>query len=192
MGLPAIMFFSAWGLGTNMIGMESRGLAALLLTPAPRWQIFAGKGFAYALMAMAPTVVYALVLSLSARSLLIFAGLVAGIGTALTVLGVNMIAAVYFTFPFDENNTTRQRAGGGCSTGLVQVIVIPLAMTLAAAPTTLPLTAAIWSNHPLIAVVAAVAGMLYAIGSFGWSAKYAGRKLEEREAEVLAAASLER
>ncbi len=192
LGLPAIMFFSAWGLGTNMVGMESRGLATLLLTPAPRQQIFLGKGLAYAVMAMIPTAVYAVTLGFAARSPLIFAGLVAGIGTALAVLGINMIAAVYFTFPFDEENTTRQRSGGGCSTGLVQVVVIPLAMAIAAAPTTLPLAISVWLNRPEFAVFVGVLGMAYAAGFFAWAARYAGNALTLREAEVLAAASLER
>ncbi|MFN3980103.1 MAG: hypothetical protein ACK4SA_06955 [Caldilinea sp.] len=192
LGLPAIMFFSAWGLGANMLGMESRGLATLLLTPAPRWQIFVGKGMAYAVMAMIPTTVYAVTLALTARSPLIFAGLVAGIGTALAVLGVNMIAALYFTFPFDEESTTRQRSGGGCATGLVQVAVIPLAMAVAAAPTTMPLVLTVWLNRSDFAVFVALAGAIFAAGFFTWAAHYAGRMLAAREAEVLASATLER
>ncbi|GIK72981.1 MAG: transporter [Chloroflexota bacterium] len=192
LGLPTIMFFSAWGLGTNMLGMESRGLATLLLTPSPRWQIFMGKGVAYAVMAMIPTAVYAVTLGLTARSPLIFAGLVAGIGAALAVLGVNMIAAVYFTFPFDEENTTRQRSGGGCMTGLVQVVVIPLAMAVAAAPTTMPLALTVWLNRSEFAVWVALAGAIFAAGFFVWAAHYAGRTLAVREAEVLASATLER
>jgi ABC-2 type transport system permease protein len=192
LGLPAIMFFSAWGLGTNMLGMESRGLAMLLLTPSPRWQIFAGKGVAYAVMAMIPTAVYAVTLGVTVRSPLIFAGLVAGIGTALAVLGVNMIAAIYFTFPFDEENTTRQRSGGSCVTGMVQVVVIPLAMAVAAAPTMLPLAVVVWLNRSEFAALVALTGVLYAAGFFAWAASYAGRVLGLREAEVLAAANLER
>ncbi|MBK8797655.1 MAG: hypothetical protein IPM07_15465 [Anaerolineales bacterium] len=58
LGLPAIMLFAAWGLSTNMLGMESRGLTTLLLTPAPRWQLLLGKGLAYSLMAFVPTAIY--------------------------------------------------------------------------------------------------------------------------------------
>ncbi len=192
MGLPAIMFFAAWGLGTNMIGMESRGLATLLLTPAPRHQIFAGKGLAYALMALIPTSLYAIVLGIAARSPLILYGLLAAIGTALAVLAVNVIASIYFTFPFDENNTTRQRSGGGFSTGIAQVVVVPLAMALAAAPATAPTLLSIWLGRFEFAALSAPLGLIYAAVLFRWSTQYAGSVLEGREAEVLAAASLER
>lgn len=192
LGLPAVMFFAAWGLSTNMIGMESRGLATLLLTPAPRWQILAGKGLAYVLMALVPTAIYAIVLGMAAGSLLILYGLLAGIGTSLAAIGVNMIAAVYFTFPFDENNTTRQRSGGGFSTGIAQVMVVPLAMVIAAAPTTLPLMLGVWLNRPEFAALGALAGLVYAVTFFAWATRYAGCALSLREPEVLAAAKLER
>lgn len=190
LGLPAVMLFAAWGLSANMIGMESRGLATLLLTPAPRWQILAGKGFAYALMALIPTSVYALVLGFVVGSPLVLLGLLAGIATALTTVGVNMITGVYYAYPFDENATTRQRSGGGCSTGIAQTIVTPLAMAVAAAPATLPLTIGVWLNRPEIAVLGAGAGLIYAAGLFSWTTRYAGAALAAREAEVLAAATL--
>jgi ABC-2 type transport system permease protein len=192
MGLPAIMFFSAWGLGTNMIGMESRGLATLLLTPAPRRQIFAGKGIAYAVMALIPTSIYALVLGFAARSMLIFYGLLAGIGAALAVIAVNTIASIYFTFPFDENTNTRQRAGGGFVTGLAQIIVVPLAMMVAVTPATLPMLLGILFDRPEFAALGAPLGVLYAVILFVWATRRAGKLLEGREAEVLAAANLVR
>lgn len=190
LGLPAVMLFAAWGLSTNMIGMESRGLATLLLTPAPRWQILAGKGLAYALMALVPTSIYALVLGFAAGSPLVLLGLLAGIATALTTVGVNMLTSVYYAYPFDENVTTRQRSGGGCSTGLVQTIVTPLAMAVAAAPATLPLAIGVWLDRPAIALLGTGAALLYAAGLFAWTTRVAGNVLATREAEVLAAATL--
>ena len=192
MGLPAIVLFSTWGLTTNMLGMESRGLATLLLTPAPRWQIFTGKGLAYAIMALLPTGVYALVLGLAARSPLIVFGLLAAVGTSLVVVAVNMVAAVYFTFPFDENSTTRQRSGGGFSTGIAQIVLTPLLMAIASAPTTLPIAIGIWLNQPALVAMGAVAGLVYAAGFFASLTRYAANALSQREADVLQAARLDR
>ncbi len=190
-GLPAIMLFAAWGLSTNMLGMESRGLATLLLTPAPRWQLLLGKGLAYTLLALAPTTLYAAVLAAIVRSPLIVVGLLAGISTALIVVAVNMVAAVYYSYPFDENSTTRQRAGGGWRTGVVQIVVVPLAMAILAAPATLPLLAGAWWGLPLpVTAVGALAGLVYAALLLGWTTHYAGKMLTGREAETLAAASL--
>lgn len=192
-GLPAIMLFAAWGLSTNMLGMESRGLATLLLTPAPRQQLLLGKGLAYTLMALAPTALYAAVLAAIARSPLVIVGLLAGIGTALVVVAVNMMAAVYYSYPFDENSTVRQRSGGGWRTGVVQIVVVPLAMAVTAAPATLPMLVGVWWGLPLaVTVLGTLAGLTYALILFGWTTYYAGKVLTAREAETLAAASLAR
>lgn len=190
-GLPAIMLFAAWGLSTNMLGMESRGLATLLLTPAPRQQLLLGKGLAYTLMALAPTTLYAAVLAATTHSFLIIVGLLAGISTALIVVAVNMVAAVYYSYPFDENSTVRQRSGGGWRTGLVQIVAVPLVMAIAAAPATLPVLAGMWWKLSLaVTVIGALAGLAYAALVFGWMTRYAGKALTTREAETLAAASL--
>ncbi len=192
MGLPAIILFAAWGLSSNMLGMESRGLGTLFLTPAPRWQIFAGKGIAYGLTALIPTAFYAAVLGFTARSPLIIFGLIAAIGTALTVIAVNMVASIYITFPFDESVTTRQRSGGSCSTGLAQILLLPIAMAIAGLPTTVPMAAGIWFNLPLLIPIGAFAGVIYAAALFVWATRYAGRVLTEREPEVIMAARLVR
>ncbi|HAJ37524.1 MAG TPA: hypothetical protein DCL15_17795 [Chloroflexi bacterium] len=190
-GLPAIMLFAAWGLSTNMLGMESRGLATLLLTPAPRQQLLLGKGLAYTLMALAPTTLYAAVLTSVVRSPLIVVGLLAGVGVALIVVAVNMVAAVYYSYPFDENSTVRQRSGGGWQTGFVQIVVAPLAMAVVAAPATLPMLIGVWWGLPLaLTVIGTLAGLAYATFLFGWTTHYAGKVLTTREAETLAAASL--
>jgi ABC-2 type transport system permease protein len=192
-GLPAIMLFAAWGLSTNMLGMESRGLATLLLTPAPRQQLLLGKGLAYTLMALAPTAIYAAVLAAITRSPLVVVGLLAGIGTALVVVAVNMMASVYFSYPFDENSTVRQRTGGGWQTGVVQIVVVPLTMAAIVAPTTLPMLVGVWWGLPLaVTVLGTLAGLTYALILFGWTTYYAGKVLTAREAETLAAASLAR
>lgn len=191
-GLPAIMLFAAWGLSSNMLGMESRGLATLLLTPAPRWQLLLGKGLAYALMALIPTALYAALLAVIVRSPLIVFGLLAGAGTALVVIAVNMLAAVYYSYPFDENRTTRQRSGGNLTTGIAQIVVVPLAMAIAAAPTTIPMLLGVWWGQPLLTALGTLAGLAYAGLLFVGVARYAGQALTRREAEVLAAASLER
>ncbi len=190
-GLPAIMLFAAWGLSTNMLGMESRGLATLLLTPTPRWQLLLGKGLAYTLLALAPTALYAAVLAAIARSPLVIVGLLAGVGTALVVVAVNMVAAVYYSYPFDENSTVRQRSGGGWRTGVVQVVVVPLAMAVVAAPVTLPLLIGVWWGLPLaVTGIGTLVGLGYAALLFWAMTRYAGRILTQRTAEVLAAASL--
>ena len=189
-GLPAIVLFAAWGLSSNMLGMESRGLATLLLTPAPRWQLLLGKGLAYALMALIPTALYAALLAVIARSPLIVFGLLAGVSTALVVIAVNMVAAVYYPYPFDENRTTRQRSGGSLATGIVQIVVVPLAMAIATAPATLPMLLGVWWKLPLLTAIGTLAGLVYAGVLFAGIAHYAGQKLTLREAEVLAAASL--
>jgi len=192
LGLPAIMLFAAWGLSTNMLGMESRGLTMLLLTPALRWQLLLGKGLAYSLMAFVPTAIYAAVLTVIAGSSLILFGLLAGAGTALAVIAVNMVASVYYPFPFDENRTTRQRSGGGCATGVVQVVFAPPVMAVAAAPTVLPMALGVWWKLPLLTTLGTLIGLIYAAVLFVALARYAGQVLTTREAEVLAAATLER
>jgi ABC-2 type transport system permease protein len=190
-GLPAIMLFAAWGLSTNMLGMESRGLATLLLTPAPRWQLLLGKGLAYTLLALAPTTLYAGVLAFIARSPLVIVGLLAGVGTALVVVAVNMVAAVYYSYPFDENSTVRQRSGGGWRTGVVQIVVVPVAMAVIAAPVTLPMLIGVWWGLPLaVTGIGTLAGLAYATLVFGGTTHYAGKTLIAHEAETLVAASL--
>jgi hypothetical protein len=104
-----------------------------------------------------------------------------------------MMAAVYYSYPFDENSTVRQRSGGGWRTGIAQIVVVPLAMAVTAAPATLPMLAGVWWGLPLaVTVLGTLAGLVYALILFGWTAYYAGQRLTEREAETLAAASLTR
>ena len=103
-----------------------------------------------------------------------------------------MVASIYITFPFDENVATRQRSGGSCSTGLAQIILMPIAMAIAGLPTTVPMAAGIWFNLPLLIPIGAFAGLAYAAALFVWATRYAGRVLTEREPEVIMAARLER
>lgn len=188
LALPGVMLFSAWGLSTNMLGMESRGLATLLLTPAPRWQIFAGKGLAYLLTALFPTAVYTGILALTVGSAFIFYGLVAAVSMAVVVIAVNTAVAPYVTYPFDENSPTRQHAGGKWMTGVVQVLGVPLAIFVISAPATTPLILGVWWNRPEVAGVGVLAGLAYAVGVCSVAVRWAGAQLTRREPEVLEAA----
>lgn len=188
LALPGVMLFSTWGLSTNMLGMESKGLATLLLTPAPRWQIFAGKGLAYLFTALLPTVVYAGILAVTARSAFIVYGLVAAAAMALIVIAVNTVAAPYVTYPFDENSPTRQHAGGKWLTGVAQVLGVPLAIFVLSAPATAPLMLGVWWSRPEVAGVGVLVGLAYAAGVCSVAIRWAGVQLTRREPEVLEAA----
>jgi len=190
LALPGVMLFSTWGLSTNMLGMESRGLATLLLTPAPRWQIFAGKGLAYLFTALLPTTVYTVILALTARNALILYGLVAAVAMALIVIAVNTAFAPYVTYPFDENSPTRQHAGGKWLTGVAQVLGVPLAIFVISAPATAPLMLGIWWNRAEVAGVGVLVGLAYAAGVCSVAIRWAGAQLTRREPEVLEAAKV--
>lgn len=190
LALPGVILFSAWGLSTNMLGMESRRLATLLLTPAPRWQIFAGKGLAYLFTALLPTIVYTVILALTARNALILYGLVAAVAMALIVIAVNTAVAPYVTYPFNENNPTRQHAGGKWLTGVAQVLGIPLAIFIISAPATAPLTLGVWWNRPEVAGAGALVGLAYAVSVCSVAVRWAGAQLTQREPEVLEAAKV--
>lgn len=188
LALPGVMLFSTWGLSTNMLGMESKGLATLLLTPAPRWQIFAGKGLAYLFTALLPTVVYAGILAVTARSAFIVYGLIAAAAMALIVIAVNTVVAPYVTYPFDENSPTRQHAGGKWLTGVAQVLGVPLAIFVLSTPVTAPLMLGVWWSRPEVAGVGVLASLAYAAGVCSVAIRWAGVQLTRREPEVLEAA----
>ncbi|MCS6826795.1 MAG: hypothetical protein NZ553_09300 [Caldilinea sp.] len=188
LALPGVMLFSTWGLSTNMLGIESKGLATLLLTPAPRWQIFAGKGLAYLFTALLPTAVYAGILAVTSRSAFIVYGLIAAVAMALIVTAVNTVAAPYVTYPFDENSPTRQHAGGKWLTGVAQVLGVPLAIFIVSGPATAPLMLGVWWNRPEVAGVGVLIGLAYAAGVCGVAIRWAGAQLTRREPEVLEAA----
>ncbi|MBW7882306.1 MAG: hypothetical protein H3C34_06685, partial [Caldilineaceae bacterium] len=150
LALPVVGLFVAWGIGANMLGMESRGLSVLLLTPADRRQLLIGKGLAAWFVALAPTTIYGAALFYFTHEPLVLYGWLAAITTTLATTGVNIVASVLFPYPFDENSVTRRRSGGGCSAGLGQVLVVPMAMVLAALPTAAPGVLGYWLGHPEI------------------------------------------
>ena len=112
-------------------GLESSNMLARVAararsswTPAPCWQIRRQghrlrpvAGHSHDLLCRHP--------GLRAALLIIF-GMIAAAGTALTVIGVNMIACIYITFPFDESVTTRQRSGGASRPGWRRSSCCPL------------------------------------------------------------------
>ena len=63
---------------------------------------------------------------------------------------------------------------------------------VAAAPTVLPMVLGVWWKLPLVTTLGTLLGLVYAAVLFTALARYAGQVLTMREAEVLAAASLER
>jgi hypothetical protein len=132
------------------------------------------------------------VLAAIARSPLVVVGLLAGVGTALVVVAVNMMAASTYSYPSTRTAPYASVPAAAGSTGVVQIVVVPVAMAVIAAPVTLPMLVGVWWGLPLaVTVLGTLAGLAYALILFGWTTYYAG-KVDPHEAETLAAASLAR
>ena len=61
--------------------------------------------------------VYGAVLAFFVRDVGMIAAWLSALGVVLTTVSIGMLASIYFPYPFDEESTSRQRSGGGCTTG---------------------------------------------------------------------------
>jgi len=185
--LPGLALFSAWSGSMNMLGMEGRGLPTLLLSPVPRRHLFTGKGLAIWLVTVTPLTILAGAFTLVARNPSAIVSWLAMLGVALAGIAVNIVAAVYLAWPFDEESTRRQNTGGGCASALGQVVLVPLAMLVAGAPILLPLSLGAFLNLQWLQTGAALASLPYGIILFVFAATQAGQLLPAREAEIIEA-----
>lgn len=187
MMLPGLALFSAWSGSMNMLGMEGRGLPTLLLSPTPRRHVFTGKGLAIWMVTVAPLTILAAAFTVAARNPIALYGWFAMLGVALAGIAVNMVAAVYLAWPYDEESTRRQNTGGGCASALGQVVFVPLAMLLAGAPILLPLSLGAFLHLQWLQIGAALSSVPYGIILFAVAASRAGQLLPAREAEIIEA-----
>ncbi|MDX1414886.1 MAG: hypothetical protein R3293_11895 [Candidatus Promineifilaceae bacterium] len=194
LGLPLYALFIFWVTAFNMLGWEGKGLPILFLTPIPRRRIFLGKGLALYSVAALPFLLVGIIAVFLLRDWVSLGGLLTGLISGFTTVGVTAVFATLFPSPVDKESRRRRSSismRGGCLPALANLILLLPLIFLFAVPCALPLVAAYFLELPWIFFVSLPLTAAYAGVVFWLSCRYSGNLLKTREPEVLAATRVE-
>lgn len=194
LGLPLYALFIYWVTAFNMLGWEGKGLPTLLLTPIPRQRIFLGKSVALYFVASLPFLLIGLVSAFVFSDWVSVGGLLTGLITGFTTIGVVAVFAARFPAPVDQKSRRRRSnlsTRGGCLPALANIVLLLPLIFLLAVPVALPLLLAYFFELPWILFVALPLTIAYALFIFWLGCRLAGNYLSTREPEVLVATRVE-
>lgn len=190
--LPAFAIFTAWIAAQNALGMEGKGLPALLLTPVPRYRFWLAKGIVLFVLTAAPVSLLGLVLLALVPTWQTVAGLLAMPGIVLVTLGISNLGSIFFPYPVQtEGRQIRSNVRGGCIAGLGNGVLMPAAIGLACLPPALFLLGGQLLALRWLGLAGGLFALVYgALVFYGVGVVFAGRLLLQREAEMVAATKL--
>ncbi len=194
LGLPLYALFIYWITAFNMLGWEGKGLPTLFLTPIPRQRIFLGKSMALYFVASLPFLLVGLVFAFVFSDWVSIGGLLTGLITGFTTIGVVAVFAARFPSPVDQKSRRRRSSlstRGGCLPALANLVLLLPLIFLLAVPVALPLLLAYFFELPWIVFVALPLTIAYALFIFWLGCRLAGNLLATREPEVLVATRVE-
>lgn len=186
--LPAYALFLFWMSAQNMLGWEGNGLPTLLLTPVPRSRVFLGKGLALMAISSVAIVPIGIAVTWIVPEWTSVAGFTGAVAIGGVAMGVGAVASVFFSYRVDMDETTgRLSTGGDLKTGLANFLLVPAAMTMAAAPLAVFIGVPYWFGMVWLGYLGAGAALMYGALAFGAGCWLAGRLLVPREADVIQA-----
>ncbi len=194
LGLPLYALFIYWITAFNMLGWEGKGLPTLLLTPIPRQRIFLGKSVALYFVASLPFLLIGLVSVVAFSDWVSVGGLLTGLITGFTTIGVVAVFAARFSSPIDQKSRRRRSnlsTRGGCLPALANIVLLLPLIFLLAVPVVTPLLLAYFFELPWIIFVALPLTLAYALFIFWSGCRLAGNWLSAHEPEVLVATRVE-
>lgn len=194
LGLPLYALFIYWVTAFNMLGWEGKGLPTLLLTPIPRQRIFLGKSVALYLVASLPFLLVGLVSIVVFSDWVSAGGLLTGLITGFTTIGIVAVFAARFPSPINQKSRRRRTSlstRGGCLPALANLVLLLPLIFLLAVPVALPMLLAYFFELPWIMFVALPLTLAYALFIFWSGCRLAGNWLSTHAPEVLVATRVE-
>ena len=194
LGLPLYALFLYWITSFNMLGWEGKGLPILFLTPVSRRRIFLGKGLALYFVGSIPFLLVGVVAFVILRDWVSVGGILSGLLSGFTTIGVTAVFATLFPAPIDQESHRRRSSistRGGCLSALANMLLLLPLILLLALPLAVPLLLAYFLDQPWIAFVALPLTTAYGLFVFWFGCRLSGNLLSTREPEVLAATRVE-
>lgn len=190
-GLPIYSMLALWAAGQNTLGWEGPGLQMLLLTPVSRRMLLAGKSLGIMIQVIGINAVLAIVLGLLVQSWWALPAWITAVGVTLAGFAVILPASVRFAHPVKLESTSRNanQTGGGCLTGLVNGMGLPLGMGLLNLPIVAMFALIYWQNLDWLVWPAALVSLAYGLAIYLGGLGFAARLLIRYEPELLAATS---
>lgn len=189
-GIALYTLFVFWSNGQNMLGWETTGLATLLLTPIPRQRLFLGKGLAQFLMNGLPILVMSIIAIIVRPGLVSVALLPTSIAQGLATMSVLVFTSALFPYPVNIESQSGQNpfsGKGGCLTGVVNMSLVPMMLSLVSLPIVAPLGIALWLEWEWLALVALLFTLPLGAALFWFATRQAGEIVVGREPEILLA-----
>lgn len=189
--LPLYTLFFLWFSAQNMLGWEHKGLPTLLLTPVDRTKIFRGKSLTIGIFVFVPIGLITLILYVRRPAILIIVALLSALLIALITLTVASFFSAIAPYPvkLDFKGSRNFNTSGGCGAMLINFMVAPLIVAILAIPILAPLgILRFLSDYAWVAYLLIAFDLIYAPSFFLWGTRYAGKRLLQREPEVLEAA----
>lgn len=187
--LPAYSLFIFWIISQNILGWEGKGFHFLLLTPIPRWRIFLAKGLTILVIGLVPLTGLSLLLFAWSKSPTVLLGLPAAIAVGLVTLAMSFLISTLFPFPIDLEGLQPRASlsGGGCLTGLANVLLTPLLTFVFNLPIALLFIYGRSLKGALVPLILGSGSLIYGILLFGLMIVICGWYLQLREPEIIAA-----
>ncbi|MEX1018440.1 MAG: hypothetical protein WDZ49_02210 [Litorilinea sp.] len=189
--LPGYTIMALWAASQNTLGWEGPGLQMLLLTPIRRRTLLAGKALGILIQIIGINALLALALGLVIQSWWVIPGWIIAFGTTLAGFAVTLAASVRFAHPVKLESTSRNtgNTGGGCITGLVNGLLMPMGIMAINAPIAGLFALIYWQDLQWLIVPGALLSLGYGSVIFFLGLNFAERLLLAHEPELIAATS---
>ncbi len=179
-----IAFLIVLGILSNQFGFDGGSFWAYVVSPAPLASVVRGKNLGWAIVAMPPVAVGAVVLGAWSKDFsYVGAAVLAGVGVLLVATAIGNFTSIYGAYRIPETNLFGSRGASGT---VFFAVVISM---FASGGLLLPLGALVvapmlWLG-PSGATIGAVAGLGYAALVYLLSMRLIGRLLVERQQNLL-------
>lgn len=188
LGLPFYALFLTWINTQNMLAWEGRGLPTLLLSPVSRHRIFLAKSIALLAVTNIPFLILGVVIIVLVPGPMSVGSILSGLCAGIAATAVTSVSSVLFPVRLNLERKSLRRGmrttGGGCTTGLANAILVPLALAAFGLPAVIPLALTAWTGQVWILLIGVPLVAAYAFLLFWFGTRFAGSLLLEREAEV--------
>ncbi len=167
----------------NVLAADGLAVGTVFLSPLDRRDIFRGKVVAFAVIVVAPLLVLSVLAALRTSVSLGLAAIFLAVATFLIVATISSGISARFAVPVPEDRRTgpiRTASAAGWAITLLQPTIIAFML----APFWIPAAIGIVKDRPVLALVASLSGVIYAVTVFHFGIKNAGATLLAREPEI--------
>ncbi len=182
---PAFVVLVSLILYQNTLGNEGTGLAALVLSPLPRYKLFLAKELTLGLIIAVPLALATGFGLWFARDLLVLDGMAAGLAVVGgLMMGVNLLSIMFPVRMTDDDKRGLRSGQMGLAANLLYIAGVPLVAGIVSSPVWGLLIVTAHFDLTVLKIATIVFGVLYAAFLWWAAARLAGRVLSAREHQV--------